>query len=56
VRKNVSIQVLTPDMTEIRRWQFKEAFPVKWSGPSLQTTGNSIAVESLELAHEGFLT
>jgi phage tail-like protein len=56
VRKNVSVQVVTPDMTVIRTWQFKEAFPVKWTGPSLQSTGSSAVVEALDLAHEGLLT
>lgn len=55
LRKNVSIRVLTPDLTEIQRWQFKDAFPVRWTGPSLQTTSNSVAVETLELAHNGFV-
>ncbi len=34
-------------------WTFKRAFPVKFSGPPLKGMGNEVAVESLELAHEG---
>jgi len=55
-RKNVSVRVLTSDLSEIRSWQFKGAFPVKWTGPTLNTTSSSIAIETLELAHEGFVT
>jgi phage tail-like protein len=34
-------------------WTFKRAFPVKFSGPTLNATSNGVAIESLELAHEG---
>jgi phage tail-like protein len=54
-RKNVSIRVLAADLSEIRSWQFTGAFPVKWTGPSLQSSSNSMAIETLELAHEGFV-
>lgn len=35
------------------RWNLVRAFPVKWVGPDMKATGNEIAIESLELAHEG---
>lgn len=35
------------------QYQVLEAFPVKWSGPELKSDGNSVAVETLELAHHG---
>jgi phage tail-like protein len=34
------------------RWNFSNAWPCKWTGPSFNATGNSIAVESLEIMHE----
>jgi phage tail-like protein len=34
-------------------WKFKRGIPVKWSGPALNASQNSVAVESLEIAHEG---
>jgi phage tail-like protein len=34
-------------------WEFKGAFPTKWVGPDLNATQNSVAVETLELAHQG---
>ena len=30
-----------------------DAFPVKWIGPELAAAGNTIAIETLELAHQG---
>jgi phage tail-like protein len=35
------------------RWEFKDAFPVKWSGPDLKADGSVVAIESLEIAHHG---
>ena len=34
-------------------WKFKRAFPVKFTGPSMNALGKEVAVEKLELAHEG---
>jgi phage tail-like protein len=34
-------------------WKFKKGIPVKWSGPTLNAMQNQIAIESLEIAHEG---
>jgi phage tail-like protein len=37
----------------IKQWIFKSGLPVKWSGPSLNASQNAIAIESIEIAHEG---
>jgi phage tail-like protein len=39
--------------TPAKIWKFKRGIPVKWSGPSLNASQNSVAIESLEIAHEG---
>jgi phage tail-like protein len=36
------------------RWNFADAVPVKWSGPTFRTGATEAAVETLELAHHGF--
>ncbi|MCB0258576.1 MAG: phage tail protein [Calditrichaeota bacterium] len=36
-------------------WSFKDAYPVKWSGPDLKADGNTVAFESIEIAHHGFV-
>ena len=36
-----------------RTWTFTEAFPVKWTGPQIDSQGSSIATETLEIAHAG---
>jgi len=34
-------------------WQFRRGIPVKYTGPSLNATQNNVAIESIEIAHEG---
>jgi phage tail-like protein len=34
-------------------WLFVDAYPVKWVGPDLSGDGSAIAIETLELAHNG---
>ena len=53
-RKSLDIVLLDETGDEKRRWKFKDAYPVKWNGPALKATSSEVAVESLELAHEGF--
>lgn len=36
-----------------RNWTFSDAFPVRWTGPQIDSQGSSIATESLEIAHGG---
>jgi phage tail-like protein len=34
-------------------WHFRRGIPLKYSGPSLNASQNSVAIESIEIAHEG---
>ena len=38
----------------LRAWEFIDAFPVKWRGPSFATSSTDPATEELEIAHQGF--
>lgn len=53
-RKNGSIILYDNRFQEFRRWNFYDAYPVKWIGPSLDASGSQVAVESVELVHNGF--
>ena len=54
VRKTGSIVVFDLDgITEKVRWNFFNAWPTKWDGPDFSAKGSDIAIETLELAHEG---
>jgi phage tail-like protein len=52
-RKSGSIVLLDRQGQEQRRWNFKEAWPVKWTGPTFNAETSELAVESMELAHQG---
>ena len=53
-RMNGSIVLLDDTgQEEVMRWNFVEGWPTKWTGPSLNATGNEVAIETLEIVHEG---
>jgi phage tail-like protein len=37
----------------VAQWNLRRVYPVKWIGPSLNATQSQVAVETLELVHEG---
>ncbi len=51
-RCNGSIILFDQKNGEVARWNFKNGWPTKISGPSLNATGNDIAVEELVITHE----
>jgi phage tail-like protein len=52
-RRNVTITLLDEARQPVVRWLLRNAWPVKVEGPDLNATGNEVAIETLELAHEG---
>jgi phage tail-like protein len=52
-RKNGSIVLMDLEGNEKLRWNFVNAWPTKWEGPSFDAKANDVAVEALTLAHEG---
>ena len=52
-RRNGSVLVLDSRGREERRWNFVDAYPVRWTGPELRATTGAVAVESVELVHRG---
>ena len=52
-RKNGTIYLLDKQRIPVMWWDFKEAFPVKWTGPDLRADSGAIAIESVELTHRG---
>ena len=51
-RKNGSIVLLDDTGQERIRWNFVNAWPTKWTGPSFNSTSNAVSVEALDIAHE----
>lgn len=54
-RRNGSIIVLDRQGVERLRWNFIDAWPIKWDPPDFNATANQVAIDSLELAHEGLV-
>ena len=56
LRKNGAVILQNQAGTELCRWNFFDAYPVKWSGPDLNATSSEIAIESIEMVHNGIKT
>ena len=52
-RRDVVISLLNENHEPVMVWKAMRAFPVKLEGPQLKASGNEVAIESIELAHEG---
>lgn len=52
-RRNGSIVMKTLQLSEVRRYNFVQAWPVAWEGPAFDASGADLAVEMIEIAHHG---
>lgn len=52
-RRDGLITLADEGHTPLKVWKFKRAIPTKWVGPSLDASQSKIAIELLEIAHEG---
>ena len=53
-RTGVTIKLLDEQRREVMRWNLSRAWPVKLEAGPLNARANEVAIETLELAHEGF--
>lgn len=53
--KSTGFNIPGLDLTPIALWYFRNGLPEKLQGPNLNASGNAIAIETLEIAHEGLL-
>jgi phage tail-like protein len=54
-RKDGLIVLLDEAKSPAKVWKFKRGIPMKWVGPSLNAAQSNVAIESLEIAHEGLV-
>ena len=52
-QKNGTILLLNSQRIPVLWWTFKKAYPVKWEGPTLNASSDEIAIERIELVHQG---
>lgn len=50
---DVTVSLLNHHREPAVTWGISSAWPCRWSGPTLDATSNAIALETLELCHEG---
>ena len=54
-RKTASLTLVEPQGDRLRAWNFVDAFPVKWTGPTISVTSAEVPTEQLEITHHGFV-
>ena len=52
-RRSGTIILLDEAGQPVLRWNFVRGWPAKWEGPALNAKANEVAIETLEIAHEG---
>ncbi len=52
-RRNLAVILMDDEGNPKSRWEFTDAWPSKYDAPDLSAKGSDIAIETLEIAHEG---
>ncbi len=52
-RRDITISLLNEEHEPVIVWKIKNAWPTKVQGTDLKAEGSEVAIETLELAHEG---
>ncbi|MEM1188801.1 MAG: phage tail protein [Pseudomonadota bacterium] len=52
-RSSMAIVLMDEERNDVMRWRFSRAWPVKYTGPEFNAANNEVAIETLEIAHEG---
>lgn len=53
-RKSISLILIDEAGNDKARWEIEEAWPSKYDPTDFSGKGNEVAIETLELVHEGF--
>jgi phage tail-like protein len=54
-RKNGTIDLLDEGRNKVLSWKFNDGWPCKWDGPALNAKTSEVAIETLEIVHEGLV-
>lgn len=52
-RKTITITLLDDEENPAASWQVINAWPIKYTAPDFNATSSEVAIETLEIAHEG---
>jgi len=54
-RRNMAVVLMNEEGNPASRWEFSAAWPSKYDAPDLNAKGTDIAIETLEIVHEGMV-
>jgi phage tail-like protein len=54
-RQSGSVVLLDEARQPALRWNFREGWPAKLEGPTLNAKNNEVAIETMEIVHEGLV-
>ena len=54
-RKDGLLVLMDESHSPAKIWKFKKGIPTKWVGPAFHASQSNVAVESLEIAHQGLV-
>lgn len=52
-RKEITVTLLDENGKDVASWQIVNAWPIKYTAPEFNATSPEVAIEQLEVAHEG---
>lgn len=52
-RRDGVIELLDDEGEPVRTWRFRRGLPIRWAGPTLAAAQSAVAVEEIEISHEG---
>lgn len=53
-RRDITISLLNEEHAPVVTWKVKNCFALNVESPGMKADGNEVAIESIEIAHEGF--
>jgi phage tail-like protein len=54
-RRNLAIILMDEEGNPKGRWEFTNAWPNKYDAPDMDGKGNDVAIETLDICHEGMI-
>jgi phage tail-like protein len=54
-RRNMAIILMDEEGNAKSRWEFTDAWPSKYDAPDMNAKGTDVAIETLEVVHEGMI-
>ena len=52
--RQITVVMYNETSIPLMTWTFRNAYPVKWTGPQFKTDNTTIAIEEIEFVHHGF--